>query len=99
MVLPSYNEGLPMAVLEAMSYGLPIVSTKVGDIPVAVKDGVNGYIVEPGDIVALKDSLQKMLSMNDKEWQKFSDNSRKITEDSFNDKDYYKKIAEAYTRE
>ena len=96
MVLPSYNEGLPMAVLEAMSYGLPIISTNVGDIPVAVKNGVNGYIADPGDIIALKDNLQKMLAMNEKEWQQFSDNSRKITEENFNDKDYYKRIAEAY---
>lgn len=96
MVLPSYNEGLPMAVLEAMSYGLPVVSTNVGDIPTAVKDGVNGFIVEPGDINALKGSLQKFLSMSRDEWQRYSDSSRDIAEKSFSDENYYEQLARAY---
>ena len=52
-VLPSYNEGLPVAILEAMSYGLPVVSTSVGGIPEAVVDGETGFLIEPGDVKAL----------------------------------------------
>lgn len=48
-VLPSYNEGLPVSILESMSYHLPIISTNVGGIPEIVKDGVNGFIIEPGN--------------------------------------------------
>lgn len=48
-ILPSYNEGLPISILEAMSYGMPIISTPVGGITEVVKDGVNGIIVEPGN--------------------------------------------------
>ena len=47
--LPSYNEGMPMSVLDAMGYGLPIVSTNVGGIPKIVQNGENGYCCEPGD--------------------------------------------------
>lgn len=48
-LLPSYQEGLPMAILDTMAYGLPIVSTNVGGIPWLVKNGENGYTFEPGD--------------------------------------------------
>lgn len=48
-ILPSYNEGLPISILEAMSYGMPIISTPVGGIPEVVKDGKNGVLVTPGN--------------------------------------------------
>lgn len=96
MILPSYNEGLPMAVLEAMSYGLPIVTTKVGDIPLVVKENVNGYISEPGDIISLKEGLKKVISSSKEQWQQLSDNSRKIIETEFNDKSYYEQIGKIY---
>lgn len=56
-ILPSYNEGLPIAILEAMSYGMPIISTNVGGIPEVVKTDVNGKLIEPGDLVAIKNSI------------------------------------------
>ena len=48
--LPSYNEGMPMSVLDAMGYGLPIVSTNVGGIPKIVRNEENGYCCEAGDV-------------------------------------------------
>ncbi len=48
-ILPSYNEGLPICILEAMSYGLPVLATGVGGIPEIMEDGVNGYLFEPGN--------------------------------------------------
>lgn len=60
-VLPSFNEAFPLVNLEAMEYSLPIVSTNVGGIPDQVNDGVNGYIIEPGDVVALADKLAALL--------------------------------------
>ena len=57
-VLPSYNEGLPISILEAMSYGCAIVSTPVGGIPEVV-DG-NGILVAPGDIPALASALEAL---------------------------------------
>jgi glycosyltransferase involved in cell wall biosynthesis len=50
LFLPSYHEGMPMAILEAMSYGLPILSTRIAGIPDLVQEGRNGYLCEPGDV-------------------------------------------------
>lgn len=49
LILPSYIEGLPLSILEAMSYRIPVISTPVGGIPSMIDDGVNGFLVEPGD--------------------------------------------------
>lgn len=60
-VLPSYFEGLPMSLLEAMSHALPVVATTVGGIPEAVTDGVEGLLVEPGDIGAISAAIKRIL--------------------------------------
>lgn len=61
-ILPSYTEGLPISVLEAMSYSLPIISTTVGGIPEIVKNGVNGYLIEPGDKEAMYNAIRSLMS-------------------------------------
>lgn len=61
-VLPSYNEGLPMSLLEAMGYGLPVITTPVGGIPEAVTEGVNGYLVKPGDVGAIREKLAYLIT-------------------------------------
>jgi polysaccharide biosynthesis protein VpsI len=63
--LPSYNEGLPMAVLEAMSHGLPVVCTSVGGLPDLMEDGVGGILIAPGDVGALANSLVRLLMDKD----------------------------------
>ncbi|MEE6139560.1 glycosyltransferase family 4 protein [Mycobacterium sp. 050128] len=60
-VLPSYSEGLPMAVLEAMANGVVPVTTAVGAIPEVVTDKVNGLLVRPGDAAQLSDTLQSLI--------------------------------------
>ncbi|MGY2134515.1 glycosyltransferase family 4 protein [Hymenobacter sp. HD11105] len=57
MVLPSYNEGLPMSILEAMAGGKIIISSRVGGIPDLVTEGVNGFLITPGDVPSLSQHL------------------------------------------
>ncbi len=59
--LPSYDEGLPMSMLEAMAYALPVVVTPVGAISEAVDDGVEALLYPVGDVKALADALGRLL--------------------------------------
>jgi glycosyltransferase involved in cell wall biosynthesis len=67
-VLPSYAEGMPNAVLEAMASGIPVVATTVGGIPDLIKDNVNGFLVKPGDANMLAEKIT--LLINDAEKRK-----------------------------
>lgn len=60
-VLPSYFEGYPNSLLEAMASGLAVVSTPVGAIPEIIQSGENGYLVTPGDVAQLAQTLQQLI--------------------------------------
>jgi glycosyltransferase involved in cell wall biosynthesis len=60
-VMPSLSEGLPLALVEAMSFGLPVVVSGVGGIPEVVTDGVDGLLVPPSDSTALAAALRTLL--------------------------------------
>ena len=61
LVLPSLWESLPIAVLEGMACGKPIIASNVGGVPYLVDDGVNGFLVQPGEVNELADKIITLL--------------------------------------
>ena len=61
-VLPSLREGMPLVVLEAMAARKPVVATRVGAIPIVVKDEQTGLLVHPGDADELQRAIHRFLS-------------------------------------
>jgi glycosyltransferase involved in cell wall biosynthesis len=81
-VMPSYWEGLPIAVLEAMAMGLPIVATAVNGTPEAVADGESGYLVPARDAAALADRLTAIAADADSR-KRFGEAGRVIATERF----------------
>jgi glycosyltransferase involved in cell wall biosynthesis/hydroxymethylpyrimidine pyrophosphatase-like HAD family hydrolase len=80
--LCSKNEGFGLAVTEGMACGLPIVGTRVGGIPIQVKNNYNGFLVEVGDVEATADRISKIL-LDSKLKETFSNNSIEMVEKEF----------------
>ena len=59
-VLASRWEGNPLAIMEAMAAGKPIIATTVGGVPELVDDSVHGFLVAPGDIAGFADAMCKL---------------------------------------
>ncbi|MDH7507849.1 MAG: glycosyltransferase family 4 protein [Methanomassiliicoccales archaeon] len=64
--LPSYSESFPLTILEAMSCGVPVVATNVGGLPEMIEDGVNGFLVEPGDPATLAQKIFQVIHSREK---------------------------------
>ncbi|MBC1604603.1 glycosyltransferase family 4 protein [Paenilisteria rocourtiae] len=93
--LPSYHEGLPMAILETMAAGIPNLSTRVGGIPEVIQDGENGMLSEPGDV---KDMVGKLTSfLKDTRRQKmYSIAARSTIKNQYSLKAYHEKWMDLY---
>ena len=71
----SYNEGTPNPALEAGSCGVPIISTKVGNIPEIIKKNVNGFFIEPNESSVMK-KIKSLKNLSISEYNELSDNIR-----------------------
>lgn len=96
-LLPSYNEGMPMSVLDAMGYGLPIISTIVGGIPKIVHNGRNGYCFQPGESEKMGHAIADIL-LDEKMSIKMGQRSITIIEEKYSLEAHLAKLESCYDR-
>lgn len=97
MLLPSYHEGLPMTLLEGMAAGKAVITTAVGSIPEFVEDGVNGAVLQPGDVDGIKEKLI-WFSEHPEMLQEMSVNNRAKIEKGYTCKVMHEKLAGFYRK-
>ncbi len=86
-VFPSYyREGIPRAILEAMAMGKPVITTRTPGCRETVREGVNGFLVEPRDPTSLALAMEKMINIPKKELHKMGEESRKMVIQKFDEK-------------
>lgn len=79
-VLTSLSEGLPLALLEAMGCGCPVVATRVGGVPEVVCDGVSGLLSEPGDVPGIARSIEMLICSREKSRQMGEEGKKRLAE-------------------
>ena len=94
-VMPTYFEGLPMSLLETMSYGVVPVVTEVGSIPTVVKDGKNGLFVKVKDVESICEALKK-LDEDRALLTKMSDEARRTIQENFSATKYVERLNAIY---
>ena len=68
-------DGIPVVLMEAISYGIPIISTNVSGIPEICRHHINGLLVPPRDVIKLTEAILYFMEMSDKEYLKYSRNA------------------------
>jgi len=86
VVLPSYSEGLPRSLLEGGATGNILIGSKVSGCIEIIKDGVNGFLCNPGDHLSLFNSIKRVLLLSQNDFNRMSVNSRKVVESKFDEK-------------
>ncbi|ENZ34382.1 hypothetical protein HMPREF1084_01671 [Clostridium butyricum 60E.3] len=95
LVFPSRNEGLPMAILESLGYGIPVISTNVGSIADVIKENYNGYFVEIGDYENIA-KLTNVLIENEEKYKEMSKNAFDSIMNSYEEGKYFNDIKKLY---
>ncbi len=92
-LLPSFAEGVPVSLMEGMSMGKVVVSTKINGVEELIDNGINGYVVSPTDKERLKEIIEEILDYDKKE---IRENSRKKIVEHFNIKKEVVKLVEVF---
>lgn len=95
LVLPSYWEGMPTVVLEAMASGVPVISTKVGDVPSLLKNGETGFLIDRS-LASFQEALNHILLDSDLT-NSISCNARKLVEQEFSFSNASKAVTRVYS--
>ena len=96
MALPSrFGEGLPMVILEAMAAGVPVLASSGEGVPEIIEDGVNGFLVSPGNTEELADRIIFILN-NPLLLQNVSEKAKRMVYSDFDGYQQAKKIEAIY---
>lgn len=92
--LPSFYEGTPNVICEAMSCGRPIICSNICDNPIYVQEQVNGYLFDPSKTEDIANAIQKAIETVDDEYTILCKNSRRLAEDKLSKNIFIKKYSE-----
>lgn len=98
LVLPSFYEGFPNVVLEAMASRVPVVASAVGEVPKLVEEGHTGFLVPPGDSAALADAILRVRTLSISERRAMGERARERVEREFQIEDVAAKYLDLYRR-
>ncbi|MBO5209431.1 MAG: glycosyltransferase family 4 protein [Lachnospiraceae bacterium] len=96
-LFPTYNEGMPMAVLEAMGYGMGIVTTQVGGIPKLIAHKQNGYLEKPGDTEAMAQDVISLLQEENLSRQ-MGQQARNLVKQKYSLESHWQKLEQTYRK-
>ncbi len=97
VILPSeLYENNPMTIIEAYSFGKPVIGSRIGGIPEIIIDGETGFLFEMGNVDELKKIIIKMSEIKKEEYEIMSVKSRKFAEDNFSEDSHYDKLIKIY---
>ena len=95
-LLPSrYGEGLPLAILEAMTAGCVVIAADVASVRIVIRDAENGFLVEPYNTAQVVEKLKFLLS-GEADWEHLRQNARATVEENFSISDYVEKLEKIY---
>ena len=97
VVVPSeWYENAPLSVLEAFSYGKPVIGSNVGGIPEMIDDGNNGFHFQSGDVNGLQGKLELILGLSDKQIVEMGKAARLSVEIKYSPEFHYERLIQTY---
>ncbi len=96
LCLPSLHEGFPLTIAEALSIGLIIIASNIEGIPEAIKENINGFLCEPGNIYHLKEKLIKALTLPEEKIREIKNNNINLAKKRYDWKNIVKEIEDLY---
>jgi glycosyltransferase involved in cell wall biosynthesis len=95
-VLPSFSEGHPVSMIEAMIAGVPVIATCIGGAKEIINEGENGWLMNPYDEKSLIDRLQFLMLMSEEKRKKIVDTAREFALQSFSPLEYNNRLVSYY---
>lgn len=96
-ILPSFYEGTPNVICEAMACGLPVACSNVCDNQIYVQDNVNGFLFDPKSVEDMANAISKLLALDDVTYESFRRKSRAIAEDKLSKSKFVESYEKLFT--